>query len=162
MEKEQRVYGVLDELEIPYILYEHPPVFTVEEARQLDIPMEGCHCKNLFIRNRSGNRHYLVIVSEQKTVNLKMLAKQVSETTLSLASPERLEKYLGITPGSVGPFGLLYDTGRHVKILLDQDICTEGNICFHPNVNHATVSLCYRDFEGFLEWCGNSVMYVTI
>jgi Ala-tRNA(Pro) deacylase len=30
---------------------------------------------------------------------------------------------------------------------------------FHPNVNTATVVLAFADFERFLAWCGNPILY---
>lgn len=68
LENEQKVYAVLKELKIPFKKYEHNQIFTIEEANKLEINIEGQHCKNLFLRNRKGNKHYLVIVDEWKKV----------------------------------------------------------------------------------------------
>lgn len=162
MNKEQRVYDLLEELKIQYTTYEHKPVFTIEEANQLNIDIQGSHCKNLFIRNRKGNQHYLVVLMDSKKVDLKGLSKQISSTNLSFASEERLLKYLDLTPGAVTPFGLINDQDKHVQVLLDKDLIGSEYICFHPNVNTATISIAYKDFEKFLSWCKNKVFYVEI
>ena len=60
--KEQPVYDVLGELEIPVERHEHPPVFTVEEAIRHWAGIDAAHCKNLFLRNKKGTIHYLVIL----------------------------------------------------------------------------------------------------
>jgi len=60
-ELERNVLDVLDRLGIAYIRHEHPPVFTVEDADKYWTELRGTHCKNLFLRNKKGNRHYLVI-----------------------------------------------------------------------------------------------------
>ncbi|MEW9097143.1 MAG: prolyl-tRNA synthetase associated domain-containing protein [Clostridiaceae bacterium] len=161
-EQEKRVYDVLAELNIPYTRYEHEAVFTIEEADKLNIDIKGEHCKNLFIRNRKGNIHYLLVIQEWKKVDLKKLADQIESTSLSFASEERLNKYLGLTPGSVTPFGLINDEEKEVQVLLDKDIANLGNISFHPNVNTATITISYKDFDKFLQWCGNKVSYVNI
>jgi len=161
-ENEQKVYGTLHELGIPFVRYEHSPVFTVEETKTLGLEIPGQHCKNLFIRNKKGDAHYLVVLDDSKKVNLKDLSAQVGSSGLSLASEERLYTHLGLTPGAVGPFGLINNKEKNVIVLLDKDIVNSETICFHPNVNTATISIKYKDFEKYLDWCKNEVQYVQI
>lgn len=161
-EKEKKVYEILNNLQVPYIRYEHKAIFTIEEANKLNIDIKGEHCKNLFIRNRKGDKHYLLIIQEWKRVDLKSIAKEIESSSLSFASEERLYKYLGLTPGSVTPFGLINDTEKHVTVLLDKDLETLNNISFHPNVNTATITISYLNFQNFLKWCGNNVYYVQV
>lgn len=161
-ENEQKVYDILDLLEIEYIRYEHRAVYTIEEANQLDIHIEGQQCKNLFLRNRKGDAHYLVILDQEKHLDLKLLSKQIGTPSLSFASEERLNKYLSLKPGSVTPFGLINDTEREVKVLIDKDLTGASKISFHPNVNTATISISYKDFEKFIKWCGNKFDYIEI
>lgn len=161
-DKELKVYDVLNELGIGYIRYEHPAVYTVEEANNLGIDFKGQQCKNLFLRNRRGDAHYLVILDDRKQADLKKLAGLIGSTALSFASEERLEKYLGLTRGSVTPFGLINDTGKKVEVLVDKSLKEGSHICFHPNVNTATLTIGVEDFMSFLEWCGNKVTYISL
>jgi Ala-tRNA(Pro) deacylase len=164
-EKEQKVYDVLKKLNISYTRYEHIPVFTIEEASELDINTKGHHCKNLFIRNRKGNVHYLVVIEESKKVDLKELSSQLKSTPLSFASEDRLHKFLGLTPGSVTPFGLINDVNKEVIVAIDDMYSSHAEnttICFHPNVNTATIEISLRDFKRYLEWCRNKILYVQI
>ncbi len=161
-ENEKKVYDALNQLEIPYVRYEHIPVFTIAEIDDLKLEMEGQHCKNLFVRNHNGHVHYLVLVSQEKRADLKDIAAQIGSSRLSFASEERLMKYLGLTPGSVTPLGLLNDEERNVIVLIDEDLKKAKHICFHPNVNTASVSISCEDFEKFLKWRGNEYKYVKI
>lgn len=161
-ENEKKVYDALDQLEIPYIRYEHKPAFTIPEVEELMLRTEGDHCKNLFVRNHHGNRHYLVLVEAHKRADMKDIASQIGSSRLSFASEERLMKYLGLTPGSVTPLALINDPERKVTVIIDEDLKTSGRICFHPNVNNATVSMLYSDFVRFLRWRGNEVVYVRV
>lgn len=161
-ENEKKVYEILNNLQIPYIKYEHEPIFTIEEANKLSIDIKGQHCKNLFLRNRKGDKHYLLIIHEWKKVDIKSIAKQIESSSLSFASEERLYKYLGLTPGSVTPFGLINDSEKQVQVLLDNDLEGQNSISFHPNVNTATITISYVDFKEFLKWCGNNVKYVQV
>lgn len=160
--REVELYQYLDDLGIAYTRHEHPPVYTVEEAREHCSYLEGGHCKNLLLRNRPGERHYLVVTEESKKTNLKSLARELGETKLSLASPRRLQKYLDLEPGAVSPFGLINDHNREVEVLLDQDLLKETYINFHPNVNTATVTLTVDDFWRFLKECGNQIYQVEL
>lgn len=161
-ETEQKLYDTLNLLAIKYIRYEHAPVYTIEEANKLDISIPGQQCKNLFLRNRKGNAHYLVILDETKHVDLKLLSKQMETTSLSFASEERLYKYLGLKSGSVSPFGLINDIDREVIVLIDKDLIGADIINFHPNVNTATISVSYIDFERFIKWHENKFYYIDI
>lgn len=160
-EKEDRVYKVLDELGISYNRHEHPPVYTVEEAEKQWTEIIGAHCKNLFLRNKKGNRHYLVILEASKVANLKSLNKMLGEDRLSFASEQRLIRYLGLETGAVSAFGLINDKENHVNVLIDEDLKTSEAVNFHPNVNTATVGISFADLERFLAWCGNPVRYLS-
>src|SRR5512141_1860998 len=84
------VYAALDALSIRYDRYEHPPVFTAEDASKHWDPIDAVQCKNLFLRNKKGDKHYLVVVEIGKRVDLKDLVKIVGDDRLSFGSPERL------------------------------------------------------------------------
>lgn len=160
--QEAPVYSKLAELGIAYTRHEHPPVATVEEAEVHWAGIEATHCKNLFLRNQKGNRHYLVILTHSKKADLRAVADQIGDGKLSFASPERLMKYLGLTPGSVSPLGLINDHDRGVRVVLDRDLKLATRLSFHPNINTATLTIAAHDFPRFLEACGNTVQYVTV
>ncbi len=158
---EQKVYNILRELDISYTKHEHPPVYTVEEAEQHWENITGAHCKNLFLRNKKGKNHYLVIAKSEKRVNLKALTSRLGEDRLSFASPERMLRYLGLEPGAVSPFGLINDRENAVVVVIDRDLKEASHVNFHPNVNTATVGIAFTDFEKFLSYCGNSIRYLS-
>ncbi len=158
-EKEKKVYEVLERLGIAYTRHEHPPVYTVEQAEQHWENITGAHCKNLFLRNKKGNRHYLVIIESSKQADLKSLGHKIGEDRLSLASEKRLMSYLGLEAGAVSPFGLINDSQKEVEVIIDADLQMAGKVNFHPNVNTATVGIDFSDFEKYLSWCGNRLRY---
>jgi Ala-tRNA(Pro) deacylase len=160
--EEQQVADRLRTLGLSYERFEHPPVNTAEEGDRHWVGIEAVHCKNLFLRNQKDTRHYLLVVLHSKRVNLRAVADQIGDGKLSFASPERLMAYLGVTPGSVSPMGLINDRGRHVQVFLDRDLRSVPRISFHPNINTVTITMAYRDFERFLADCGHSVSYVDV
>ena len=156
------VFNSLNSLGIQYELYEHPPVFTAEEAAThwKDIP--GTPVKNLFLRNKKGDRHYLVILGIEKEADLRHLVRIVGDDRLSFGSPERLMKYLGVTPGSVSALGLIHDTSHAVQVIVDSDLGSAERLIFHPNDNTASVTISGPDFTRFLEHQGNSVRWISL
>jgi Ala-tRNA(Pro) deacylase len=156
------VYRALDALGIAYEKYEHPPVFTAEEAAEhwAGIPAQGV--KNLFLRNKKGDRHYLVIVGIEKQVDLRTLVKVVADDRLSFGSPERLMAQLGLRPGSVSPFGLINDTRGSVRVILDADLRSAERLIFHPNDNTASLTISFADFEKFLASRPNAVRWIRL
>ena len=150
------------ELGIAYTRHEHPPVATVEEAEQHWAGIDATHCKNLFLRNQKGNRHYLVILLHSKKADLRGVADQIGDGKLSFASPERLMTHLGLTPGSVSPFGLINDRDHAVRVVLDRDLKSAARVSFHPNINTVTLTVAARRLRPVLAACGNPVQYVRV
>ncbi|RKX75956.1 MAG: prolyl-tRNA synthetase associated domain-containing protein [Spirochaetes bacterium] len=160
-ENEEKLYGILEELQICYTRHEHPPVFTVEEAGKYWKDIPGVHCKNLFLRDKKGKKHYLVVAEHSKHINMKSLGERIGGERLSFASPQRLKDYLGLESGAVSPFGLINDKDKAVKVIVDKDLKNSAYLNFHPNTNTATITLKSEDFFKFLDWCRNEVKYLS-
>jgi Ala-tRNA(Pro) deacylase len=160
--QEQGVRDALDALGIAYEQHAHPPVATAEEAAQHWGGIDAAHCKNLFLRNQKGTRYYLVIIEHAKRADLRAVATQIGDGKLSFASPERLMTHLGLTPGSVSPFGLPHDREHVVRVFIDRDLQSARRISFHPNINTATLVIAYADFLKFLESTGHTAESVTV
>ena len=160
--EEQPVLARLTQLDIAFDRHEHPPIATGDEGLEHWEGIDAVHCKNLFLRNQKGTRHYLVILPVTKRADLRMVADQIGDGKLSFASPERLLTYLGVTPGSVSPFGLIHDTDHHVRVFLDKDLKVAARISFHPNINTRTLVLSFADFEKYLAASWNVVRFVDV
>lgn len=162
MNGEPKLYQLLRELGIGFDYHEHPAVPTVEEAAKYWKDLIATHCKNLFFRNHKGNRHYLVILEHRQELNIRDLEQRLKQGKLTFASPERLKKHLGLTPGSVTPFGLINDQAKHVHLFLDKNLAKSESISFHPCINTASLVIKYSDFLKFLDQCGNTYEYVEM
>lgn len=158
----QNIYQILEILNISYQKYEHPAVYTVEEAEKYDRDIEAGKSKNLFLRNKKGDKHYLLVMESSKRVDLKKLGELVNEPRLSFASPDRLQKYLGLTPGAVSPFGLVNDAEHSVHVLIDESLLTFDKLAYHPNVNTETLVISTDDYKKFLVWTENKVTYIKV
>ncbi len=157
-----KVYEVLRRLNISFGYYEHPPVPTVKEAVIYWKDLDATHCKNLFFRNHKGNQHYLIIFEYSHNIQIRELEMRLKQGKLTFACDKRLMKYLGLTPGSVSPFGLINDTTKHVHLFLDENFKKSEKISFHPNLNTASLVIPYKGFMSFLEITGNTFEYVKL
>ena len=102
----QQLFARLDQLGIAHRTVEHPPVFTVEEAKALRGDLPGHHIKNLFLRNKKEEM-WLVVALEDRAINLKRLGDVLGAGRLSFGSADRLKRTLGVEPGSVTPLSLV-------------------------------------------------------
>jgi Ala-tRNA(Pro) deacylase len=157
-----KVYETLDQLEISFDYYEHPPAPTVEIAMQYWKDLDAQHCKNLFFRNHKGNKHFLVILDCHYQLNIRDLEQRLKQGKLTFASPERMMRYLSITPGSVSPFGLIHDQTNHVHVFLDKNLQKADRISFHPNDNSASLVIPFSGFMKFLESSGNTFEFLEL
>lgn len=148
---------------IPYTRFDHPPVFTCEEADRL-VPREagGIQTKNLFVRDKRGRRHWLVVTSCEKGVDLKRLAASLGIDSFTLGSPERRASHLGVTPGSVTLLALAHPGAADVELLVDRDVWTGEPLRCHPMVNSATLVLRRDDAERFIAATGHAAQVVEI
>lgn len=156
------IYAVLAELGISYDRYDHVPVMTCEEADAAVPERAAVHTKNLFLRDKRGRRHVLVVTTCEKSVDLKRLAAQVDADNLSFASPERMAKYLGVAPGSVTVLGLVNDAEHAVELIVDADVWNAHTWRAHPLVNTATLVLKKPDIEKLLARTGHAPRVLSL
>ncbi len=145
------LFARLAELGIQTVTAHHPPVFTVDEAKALRGELDGCHTKNLFLRNKKGTTMWLVVCPEDRIVDLKRLGPQLGADRLSFGSSDRLMKYLGVIPGAVSPLAVLNDKQRKVRVILDRALLGAEALNFHPLDNGMTTAIRPDDFVQFLE-----------
>lgn len=153
---------VLNSLNICYEIFMHPPAPTIQLAMQFWKDTSTGHCKNLFFRNHKGNRHYLVLFEHAYDLNIRDLELRLRQGKLSFASETRLNKYLGVKPGAVTPFGIINDKEKHVKLFIDENLRNRQQISFHPLINTASLLLDFNDFIRFLDFCGNEYEFTTL
>lgn len=169
----RRVRDFLEANGISYEIYFHPPLFTVSEALEYWKDIDAVHCKNIFLRNHKGNRHYLVSFECHKELDIHSLEHSLHQGKLSFASADRMNRCLGLIPGSVSPFGLindippldadqreLFDNGHRVKLYLDGDLRSAERISFHPCDNTASVVIDNAGLMKFLRLWGGEVEWL--
>ena len=162
MNGDPRLYELLKQLDIDFEYLEHPEAPTIEIAKQYWAGHDAQNCKNLFFRNHKGNQHYLVILNCDSMMDIHDIEKRLHQGKLSFASEHRLEKYLGVKPGSVTPFGLINDTEHHVIVFLDSTLQNAERLSFHPCINTASLMVKRTDLLKFLDHCGNRYEWMDV
>jgi Ala-tRNA(Pro) deacylase len=162
MNGSEKLYQQLEQLNIPFEYLEHPAAPTIEIAKQYWAGHDARHCKNLFFRNHKGNRHYLVILDCEQDMDIHSIEKQLHQGKLSFASEQRMMKYLGVTPGSVTPFGLINDEEHHVHVFLDKNLQKAEWLSFHPCINTASLIVSKDDFIRFIDYMQNQYEWLEL
>lgn len=145
LEKEIRVYDLLDFLEIEYMRTDHEVANTMEACNAIDAVLGVTICKNLFLCNRQKTNFYLLMMPGDKPFKTKELSAQINSARLSFASAEDMERLLDITPGSVSVMGLMNDKENKVQLLVDEDVLVGEYIGCHPCINTSSLKLKSSD-----------------
>ena len=153
LEKEIRVYDLLDKLGVEYQRVDHEAAMTMEACEEIDRTLgDGTAiCKNLFLCNRQETDFYLLLMPGDKPFKTKDLSKQINSARLSFADESYMEEFLDITPGSVSIMGLMNDTDNHVQLLMDKEVLEGETLGCHPCINTSSLKLKTKEvMEKFL------------
>lgn len=143
--KEQRVYELLDSLNIEYTRVDHQPAMTMEACVAVDKALGTVMCKNLLLCNRQCTDFYLLLMPGDKPFKTSILSKQIGSSRLSFADGSYMEQFLDITPGSLSVLGLMNDKNHRVKLLIDADVLSGDTIGIHPCINTSSLGIATRD-----------------
>jgi Ala-tRNA(Pro) deacylase len=156
------LYRFLADHHVEYERYDHPAVYTVADVKRLVPPLPAARTKNLFLRDHKGRRHFLVIVPADKRVNIKVLNTAIGSSRLSFGSANRLQKFLGVDPGSVTIFALVNDRDHKVEVIIDESLWEQKAFQFHPLVNTSTLVVSNDHLKRFLTLTGHDVKILVV
>ena len=140
------LFNLLVKKNINYTLYNHPPLFTVDDSKRL----RG------FLKNKKNNFNLFSCLESTK-IDLKTLKEKLNLGNISFAGEKYLHELLNVKPGAVTPFGLLKDSARKIKFFLDLKLNDFDSFNFHPLVNTATINIKRNDFYSFLKTNGITI-----
>tara|TARA_R110002095_G_scaffold81749_1_gene71092 strand:+ start:1074 stop:1595 length:522 start_codon:yes stop_codon:yes gene_type:complete len=153
--------AVLGTLGLSYELYEHEPIFTVEQGVHLKESIPGTHCRNLFLRDKK-KKMFLIVAANETQIDLKKLSAVLDCARLSFGSADRLWDNLGIRQGSVNPFCIINDTDKNVRIMLDAHMMAQSLVNYHPMDNAWTIGMSPDDVIRFIEHTGHTAEIVDL
>jgi len=145
LEKEIRVYDLLDSLNVEYQRIDHEAAMTMEACAAIDEVLDATICKNLLLCNRQCTAFYLLMIEGDKHFRTSTFSRQIGSSRLSFAAPEYMERFLDITPGSVSILGLMNDRDHQVQLIIDEDILKGEYFGCHPCINTSSLRLKTSD-----------------
>ena len=163
LQKEIRCYDLLDSLGVSYQRIDHEAAMTMEVCLPIDETLQATICKNLLLCNRQCTSFYLLMLPGEKPFKTSVLSREIGSSRLSFAAPEYMERFLDITPGSLSVLGLMNDTDRRVRLLMDRDVAQAEWFGCHPCLNTSSLRIRTRDLlDVFLPHTGHSVTLVEL
>lgn len=142
---EEAVYDLLDSLGVTYETLRHPAAATMEDCERVRRVLGAPVFKNLFLTNKQGSLHFLLMLPADKPFKTKYLSSQLGCARLSFASADAMRELLHISPGAVSPMGLVHDTGHRVRLIVDKELAAVERYACHPCVNTASIALTLSD-----------------
>lgn len=159
----KEIYMLLKARGIWHEITEHKAVYNMAELADVELPYPEADAKNLFVRDDKKKNYYLITTAGGKRVDLKEFRKKNGTRPLSFASSEDLGDILGLSSGSVTPFGLLNDKLHKAEFFLDAEFFrAPGIIGVHPNDNTATVWVKTEDLAMIIREHGSTVRITEI
>jgi Ala-tRNA(Pro) deacylase len=156
------IFDFLSENGIEYERFDHPPVYTVDDVHRLTPDLPGAKTKNLFLRDKKGSRHFLVVMPADKRIDLKALPEVLDSSKVSFGSPDRLMKHLGVEPGSVSLLAILNGNEQAVEVFIDEALWSSDAFQFHPMINTSTLVLTKASIENILAALDHAYQIVNI
>ena len=161
--REVRTYDLLDRLGVEYLRTDHAPATTMEVCKEIDRVLDVLICKNLLICNRKQTRFYLLMMPGDKPFKTKDLSAQLGVARLSFGSEDFMEQFLGLHPGSVSVLGLMNDTDKQVRLVIDEEVLRDEYVGCHPCQNTSSIKLRTEDLlHKFLPAVGHESTVVRL
>lgn len=161
--KEERVYDLLEKLNVEYKRVDHDAAMTMEDCAEAKAVLGVRICKNLLLCNQQKTKFYLLLMSGEKQFVTKEFSKMIGSSRLSFAPPEFMERFLDITPGSLSVLGLMNDTEHNVKLYIDRDVIADNYFGCHPCINTSSIAFSTKDLlDKVLPSMGHSVNFVEL
>lgn len=144
----EKIFSLLDKLQIPYTNYEHEPAFTCADAKWIEIP--GKRVKSLLLKNKQKNNFFMVVIEDEKRLDSNIIRKYFWENKISFASEELMVEKIWVRPGHVSPFAMINNKEKDITVVFDKSL-EWSQIWIHPLQNDNTIVIKIEDISHFLE-----------
>lgn len=155
----ERIFTLLDQLEIDYTNYEHAPAFTCDDAKGIEIP--GKRVKSLLLKNKQKNKFFMVVIEDEKRLDSNIIRKYFWENKISFASEELMIEKIWVKPGHVSPFAMINNKQKDITVVFDTSL-KWSKIGIHPLQNDNTILIKIGDISSFLENIGSNYTFVEL
>ena len=161
--QEEAAFALLEALGMDYDRVSSEPADTMEKCAAVSEVLGMPICKNLFLCNRQKAQFYLLLMGPDKPFHTKDLSHQIGSSRLSFAPEEALWELLHCAPGSATVLGLMNDTERRVRLLMEREVYEAEYLSCHPCVCTSSLKLRTADVLGkLLPYTGHEVTVVDL
>ena len=160
-EEQIALFNYFDQIGISHNTYSHKPIFTVAQGMGFKDHIPGIGGKSLFLTNKTG-QYWLVIAKDDTHTDLKGLSKILNTKRFSFGKPDKMQKLLQVTPGSVTPFALINDHDKILNIIIDQHLTEHSHVAFHPLKNDKSTVISSDDLLKFIKSLGYDYKILTL
>jgi len=155
----EKIFQLLDNLEIKYQNFEHEPTFTCDQAKWVDVP--GVRVKNLLLKNKKKNNFYMVVLEDEKRLDSNIIRKYFWESKVSFVDEEVMKQKIWVTPWHVSPLSLVYNQENDIQVVFDK-VLENKQIWIHPGRNDNTTVLELSDLEKFITNIWNKSHFINL
>ena len=135
-----RVEALLKRHGVPFDALRHEPVYTSEEAAVVRGTALASGAKALICKG--GDRFVMFVIPADRKLASKAVRKQRRWRKLRFANREEVRELTGLEPGSIPPFGSLFD----LPTLCDLRLAENETINFNAGDHGISVSMRYDDY----------------
>ncbi len=137
----QRVEQLLKQHDVAFGVLKHDPVYTSEEAAAIrGVPL--CSGAKALIC-KGDDRFVMFVLPADRKLASKAVRRGQGWRKLRFANREEVLEMTGLEPGSIPPFGSLFN----LPTLCDQRMAENETINFNAGDHTISVSMCYTDYE---------------
>ncbi|ETX01506.1 YbaK/EbsC family protein [Candidatus Entotheonella palauensis] len=125
---------------IPFKLLHHEPVYTSEEAAQVRGTTLASGAKALICK--ADDRFIMVVMPADRRMASRRMRRHESIRSLRFASREEVAELTGLQPGSIPPFGSLFN----LPTWCDHRLAEQSTINFNAGDHSVSISMAYTDY----------------
>jgi Ala-tRNA(Pro) deacylase len=135
-----RVETLLKERDIAFNVLRHEPVYTSEEAARIRGTPLASGAKALVCKG--DERFIMFVVPADRKLDSRAVRRDKCWRKLRFASREEVAELTGLAPGSIPPFGSLFN----LPTLCDRRLGESESINFNAGDHSISVSMSYEDY----------------
>lgn len=136
----EQITELLDNLHIQYLIKDHPPTRTSQEsALHRGEPLK-IGAKAMLLKTDAG--FVMAVLPADRKIDSAVIKKILSAKSLRFASPEELFEITGLVPGSVPPFGALFN----LPMLVDKALLEEEYMAFNAGSLEKSIKMKVKDY----------------
>jgi len=136
----ERLQQKLQQAGVAFTVSRHQPVFTSEEAAAVRGAPLASGAKALVVK--AGDGFSLLVLPADRKLDSKKARTHLGVKSIRFATREEVEQLTGLQPGSIPPFGSLFD----LPTSCDPNLGSNSSINFNAGDHAISVQMTYADF----------------